>query len=53
MQYEIRMIDRRTFSAGLLAGVATSLLHGASEARAAVSTRNVVLVHGAYADASS
>lgn len=47
------MIDRRTFSAGLVAAVATSLLRDPSEAQAAVSARNVVLVHGAYADGSS
>jgi pimeloyl-ACP methyl ester carboxylesterase len=47
------MIDRRTFSTALAAGVATSLLGVRSEARAAVRTRNVVLVHGAFADGSS
>ncbi len=46
------MIDRRTFSAGLAGGIATSLLHP-SDVRAAVGIRNIVLVHGAYADGSS
>src|SRR2546430_5666457 len=48
------MIDRRTFSTMLMAGVATSLLGRSSQAQAqpAVSVRNVVLVHGAYADGS-
>src|SRR5216683_4124484 len=48
------MIDRRTISTALIAGVATSLLGGSSKAqvRPAVSARNVVLVHGAYADGS-
>ena len=48
------MIDRRTFSTALIAGVATSLFGRSSKAQAqpAVSARNVVLVHGAYADGS-
>jgi pimeloyl-ACP methyl ester carboxylesterase len=46
------MIDRRTFSAALAAGVAAPLL-GVQKARAAVAVRNVVLVHGLYADGSS
>jgi pimeloyl-ACP methyl ester carboxylesterase len=48
------MIDRRTLSTMLVAGVATSLLGRSSKAQAqpAASTRNVVLVHGAYADGS-
>ena len=48
------MIDRRTFSATLIAGVATSLFVRSTKAQAqpAVSARNVVLVHGAYADGS-
>jgi pimeloyl-ACP methyl ester carboxylesterase len=50
----INVIDRRTFSATLIAGAATSLLGRSSKAQAqpAVSARNVVLVHGAYADGS-
>src|SRR6266436_6577087 len=48
------MIDRRTFSTTLIAGVATSLLGRSSKAQAQppVSASNVVLVHGAYADGS-
>jgi pimeloyl-ACP methyl ester carboxylesterase len=46
------MIDRRTFSATLAAGV-TALLLGIQKARAAIPVRNVVLVHGLYADGSS
>src|ERR1700680_1185811 len=45
------MIDRRTFNAALAAGVAAPLL-GIQKARAAVAVRNVVLVHGLYADGS-
>ena len=44
-------MDRRTFSLTLAAGAAGSLL-GAQKARAAAA-RNVVLVHGLYADGSS
>lgn len=46
------MMDRRALSMSLIAGVATSLLGASSKAQAAVSARNVVLVHGAYADGS-
>jgi pimeloyl-ACP methyl ester carboxylesterase len=48
------MIDRRTFSTALIAGVATSFFGRASKAQAqpAGGARNVVLVHGAYADGS-
>src|SRR5437867_4535243 len=48
------MIDRRTFSTALVAGLATSLFGRSRTAQAqpAVSVRNVVLVHGAYADGS-
>ena len=48
------MIDRRTFSTTLMAGVATSLFgrSGKAQAEPGVSARNVVLVHGAYADGS-
>jgi pimeloyl-ACP methyl ester carboxylesterase len=48
------MIDRRAFSTALIAGVATSLFGRSSKAQAqpAGSARNVVLVHGAYADGS-
>jgi pimeloyl-ACP methyl ester carboxylesterase len=47
------MMDRRTFSVALVAGAATTLLGASSQARAASSIRNIVLVHGAYADGSS
>jgi len=52
------MIDRRTLltmlSAGLSAGVANSLFGHSSNAQtqSPISVRNVVLVHGAYADGS-
>src|SRR5438128_4460698 len=48
------MIDRRTFSTTLVAGLATSLFGRSRKARAQspVTARNVVLVHGAYADGS-
>lgn len=45
-------MDRRTFTTALVAGAATSLLR-IGEARAADPVRNIVLVHGLYADASS
>jgi pimeloyl-ACP methyl ester carboxylesterase len=47
------MIDRRTFSTAAAAGVAAPLLGIRTEARAALHVRNIVLVHGAYADGSS
>jgi pimeloyl-ACP methyl ester carboxylesterase len=46
------MMDRRTLSTMLLAGVATSLLGRPGKALAQPAARNVVLVHGAYADGS-
>ncbi len=48
------MIDRRSLSTALIAGVAASLLGHSSKAQAqpAITARNVVLVHGAYADGS-
>jgi pimeloyl-ACP methyl ester carboxylesterase len=46
-------IHRRAFVATLFAGVAASLLAHASEVKAESPARNVVLVHGAYADGSS
>src|SRR5438132_4414489 len=46
-------IDRRTFAVTLLAGVSTLLLAHPSEAQVGSRARNVVLVHGAYADGSS
>jgi pimeloyl-ACP methyl ester carboxylesterase len=50
------MISRRAFSKALVAGLATASLTGLSSAQASAgtsATRNVVLVHGAYADGSS
>ncbi|HEY1883195.1 MAG TPA: alpha/beta hydrolase [Candidatus Cybelea sp.] len=46
-------MDRRTFTTTMLAGAASTLtgLHGV--ARAAGGVRNVVLIHGLYADGSS
>jgi pimeloyl-ACP methyl ester carboxylesterase len=48
------MVDRRTFSTMLIAGAATSSFGWSSltQAQPAVRARNVVLVHGAYADGS-
>jgi pimeloyl-ACP methyl ester carboxylesterase len=48
------MIDRRALSTMLVAGVAATLLGRSSRAQSqpAGSARNVVLVHGAYADGS-
>ena len=43
-------MDRRIFTSGLLAGAAASLLPG--RAPAATEARNVVLVHGLFADGS-
>jgi pimeloyl-ACP methyl ester carboxylesterase len=45
-------MNRRTFSSVLAAGVATSAFGARAEAQAAVSARNVVFVHGLYADGS-
>ena len=47
-------MDRRTFSTALIAGVAASRFgrSTAAHAQPAASARNVVLVHGAYADGS-
>jgi pimeloyl-ACP methyl ester carboxylesterase len=48
------MLDRRSFSTALIAGAATALFGRPSPAHAqpAVGARNIVLVHGAYADGS-
>jgi pimeloyl-ACP methyl ester carboxylesterase len=46
------MIDRRTFSIGLAAGVTGALL-GTGRAQAVPTVRNVVLIHGLFADGSS
>ena len=49
------MIDRRTFSTALLAGAAASLISTRGMAANATppKARNVVLVHGLFADGSS
>jgi pimeloyl-ACP methyl ester carboxylesterase len=48
------VINRRTFSAALVAGAAASLTsrHGLAADAAAAKSRNVVLVHGLFADGS-
>lgn len=48
------MIDRRTLSATLIAAVATGILAnpGKAQTQRPIMARNVVLVHGAYADGS-
>jgi pimeloyl-ACP methyl ester carboxylesterase len=48
------ILNRRTFSAALVAGVATSLTstRGMAAAAAVTKARNVVLVHGLFADGS-
>ncbi len=48
------MMNRRTFSAALVAGAATSLLatRGMAATSAPVKARNVVLAHGLFADGS-
>ena len=48
------MINRRTFSTALVAGAAASILASSGKTRAQTGARirNVVLVHGAYADGS-
>jgi pimeloyl-ACP methyl ester carboxylesterase len=48
------ILNRRTFSAALVAGVATSLTstRGMAAATAPTKARNVVLVHGLFADGS-
>jgi pimeloyl-ACP methyl ester carboxylesterase len=45
-------VNRRTFSAGVVAGVATSLSGVPNVARAAVKASNIVFVHGLFADGS-
>jgi pimeloyl-ACP methyl ester carboxylesterase len=48
------MMNRRTFSAALVAGASTSLIstRGLAATSAPVAARNVVLVHGLFADGS-
>jgi pimeloyl-ACP methyl ester carboxylesterase len=45
-------LNRRSFSAALVAGAASSVLASHGFAQTAPAARNVVLVHGAYADGS-
>jgi len=49
---ETNAMNRRTFSAALLAGAAAASLSGRTFAQTASRAQNVVLVHGAYADGS-
>ena len=51
----ILVINRRTFSAALVAGAAASLAatRGMGATAPAIKARNVVLVHGLFADGSS
>jgi pimeloyl-ACP methyl ester carboxylesterase len=46
-------INRRTFVGMVAAGAATTLFQGAAAAQPAPTARNVVLVHGLFADGSS
>lgn len=46
------MMTRRMFSTSILAGAAAALLPSAARSQNSVKARNVVLVHGAYADGS-
>jgi hypothetical protein len=49
------MMNRRTFSTALVAGAAASLIstkHTTAASTAPVKARNVVLVHGLFADGS-
>jgi len=46
------LMDRRTFVSMMAAGAVSSLLQGAAAAQPAPKTRNVVLVHGLFADGS-
>jgi hypothetical protein len=47
------MMSRRMFSISILAGAAALLLPAAARSQNSVKARNIVLVHGAYADGSS
>jgi pimeloyl-ACP methyl ester carboxylesterase len=46
-------INRRAFASMVAAGAADALFHGAATAQSAPRARNVVLVHGLFADGSS
>jgi hypothetical protein len=45
-------MDRRTFVSLVAAGAASPLLHRAADAQPVLKVRNVVLVHGLFADGS-
>src|SRR5262249_49876718 len=47
------MINRRDFSLAMVAGAATSLASARTAIAPALEARNVVLVHGLFADGSS
>ena len=47
------MMNRRSFCAAAIGAASVSLMAGTAMAQSGVSARNVVLVHGAYADGSS
>ena len=47
------MMTRRMFSTSILVGAAAALMPAATRGQNVVKARNVVLVHGAYADGSS
>src|SRR5258708_3699619 len=55
MNGEIKMMNRRSFSTALLAGTAASLIstRGMAANAPPLKNRNVVLVHGLFADGSS
>jgi pimeloyl-ACP methyl ester carboxylesterase len=46
------LVDRRTFATMVVAGVASPLLRRAADAQPAPKVRNVVMVHGLFADGS-
>ena len=52
---QIMMMNRRTFSAAMVVGAAASLIsnRGMAAIPAPTKARNVVLVHGLFADGSS
>jgi pimeloyl-ACP methyl ester carboxylesterase len=47
------MVDRRTFNTMMAAGMVLSMAPGLSRSQSVPKAKNVVLVHGLYADASS
>jgi pimeloyl-ACP methyl ester carboxylesterase len=46
------MIDRRTFTSSIVAGAATLLMPRLARAQSAPGARNIILVHGLFADGS-